>query len=171
MKRCLKVSKSLANSLSAYWAFKKRLWWIRLSDVLSNGPENSCCLLDVLKNNFIEVDESMFQGIENTCELIFCLLGIGKSDRRSRLSDVLSSRMALRTLNLPSEHLKTRLWWRRWSDVSRCRKAMRNHFLHPVHLTKRLGRSRLNHDLSRRMGLRTHNLPSGSLKKRLSWSR
>jgi hypothetical protein len=34
----------------------------------------------VLKNDLVEVDEVMFQGIESPCELLFCLLGIGKSD-------------------------------------------------------------------------------------------
>jgi hypothetical protein len=38
------------------------------------------CLLDVLKNNFVEVDEALFQGIENPCDLIFCVMGIGKSE-------------------------------------------------------------------------------------------
>jgi hypothetical protein len=38
------------------------------------------CLLDVLKNVFDEVDEEMFQGVENQCELIFSILGIKKSD-------------------------------------------------------------------------------------------
>jgi hypothetical protein len=33
------------------------------------------CLLDVLKNDFGEVDEAMFQGIERACEFIFCILG------------------------------------------------------------------------------------------------
>jgi hypothetical protein len=38
------------------------------------------CLLDVLKNDFVEVDESIFQGVERPCELIFYILGIQKSD-------------------------------------------------------------------------------------------
>jgi hypothetical protein len=33
-----------------------------------------------LKNKFGEVDEAMFQGMERPCELIFCILGIKKSD-------------------------------------------------------------------------------------------
>jgi hypothetical protein len=37
-------------------------------------------LLDVLKNDFGEVDEGMFQGVERPCEIIFCILVIEKSD-------------------------------------------------------------------------------------------
>jgi hypothetical protein len=36
--------------------------------------------LGVLKYNFGEDDEAMFQGVERPCELIFCILGIKKSD-------------------------------------------------------------------------------------------
>jgi hypothetical protein len=89
---------------------------------------------------------------------------------RSRLSNFLSRRMALRTLNLSCRCLKKRIWWSRWSDVSRCQKDMQNNFLHPVNLKKRLGRSCLSDVLSRRMALRTHNLSSGSFKKLLWWS-
>jgi hypothetical protein len=35
------------------------------------------CLLDVFKNEF---NESIFQGVERQCELIFCILVIEKSD-------------------------------------------------------------------------------------------
>jgi hypothetical protein len=38
------------------------------------------CLLDVLKNDFREVDEAMIQGVERPRELILCFLGIEKSD-------------------------------------------------------------------------------------------
>jgi hypothetical protein len=41
--------------------------------------ENSIFLLDVLKNDFVEVDEVMFQGIESPCELFFCILVIEKN--------------------------------------------------------------------------------------------
>jgi hypothetical protein len=41
--------------------------------------------LDVLKNDFGEVDEAMFQGVERSYELVFCILSIEKSD----LSEVL----------------------------------------------------------------------------------
>jgi hypothetical protein len=34
------------------------------------------CLLDFLKNDFREVDESMLQSVERLCELIFCILVI-----------------------------------------------------------------------------------------------
>jgi hypothetical protein len=41
------------------------------------------CSLDVLKNDFGEEDEAMFQGVERLCELIFCILGMEKSDLKS----------------------------------------------------------------------------------------
>jgi hypothetical protein len=37
------------------------------------------CLLDVVKNSFVEVDEPIFHCVERQCELIFCILGIKKS--------------------------------------------------------------------------------------------
>jgi hypothetical protein len=37
-------------------------------------------LLDVIKNDFGEVNEAMFQGVERPCKIIFCFLGIKKSD-------------------------------------------------------------------------------------------
>jgi hypothetical protein len=36
------------------------------------------CLLDVLKNDFREGDEAMFQCVERPCERIFCILDIEK---------------------------------------------------------------------------------------------
>jgi hypothetical protein len=42
--------------------------------------EQIICLLVVLKNVFVEVDESMFQGFESVCEIVFCILGIEKCD-------------------------------------------------------------------------------------------
>jgi hypothetical protein len=38
------------------------------------------CPLDVLKKEFGEVDEAMFQGFERPCGPIFLILGIEKSD-------------------------------------------------------------------------------------------
>jgi hypothetical protein len=38
------------------------------------------CLLGDLKNDFVEFDETMLQGVEGSCELIFCIMGIEKSD-------------------------------------------------------------------------------------------
>jgi hypothetical protein len=38
------------------------------------------CFLDVLNNDFGEVDEAIFQGVERTYELIFFILSIEKSD-------------------------------------------------------------------------------------------
>jgi hypothetical protein len=37
------------------------------------------CLLDVLKNDFVEVDEAMFQGVQRPCEHVM-FPGHGKSD-------------------------------------------------------------------------------------------
>jgi hypothetical protein len=37
-------------------------------------------LLDVLRNDFGEVDEVMFRGVESPCELIFSILVIEKND-------------------------------------------------------------------------------------------
>jgi hypothetical protein len=38
------------------------------------------CLLKVLKNDLVEVHEVKFQGVERPCEIIFCILGIEKSE-------------------------------------------------------------------------------------------
>jgi hypothetical protein len=38
------------------------------------------CLLGVLKNGFVEVDEAIFQCVEGPNELIFCILNIEKND-------------------------------------------------------------------------------------------
>jgi hypothetical protein len=37
------------------------------------------CLLDVLKNNFDEVDEAIFHGVERPCKLVLIFLGIKKA--------------------------------------------------------------------------------------------
>jgi hypothetical protein len=42
--------------------------------------EISIFLLNILKNDFGEVDEEKFQGVERPCELIFCFVVIKKSD-------------------------------------------------------------------------------------------
>jgi hypothetical protein len=173
MNHFLKVSKGLANSFCASWATKKRLQRSRLSADLSRRMVLwKHRLLDVFQNDFSEVDEAIFQGVERPCELIFCILGIKKRHGRIRLSDDLSKWIDLRTHYSPSRRINKGPWWSRWSDVSGCRKAMRTQFLHPVHQKKRIGRSRLSDILSRRMGLRTHNLASGRLKKHCSstWS-
>jgi hypothetical protein len=34
----------------------------------------------MLKNDFAEFDEALFQGVEMQCEIIFCILGIEESD-------------------------------------------------------------------------------------------
>jgi hypothetical protein len=33
-----------------------------------------------LKNDFVEVDETMFQGVERPCDIVFCILGIKNTD-------------------------------------------------------------------------------------------
>jgi hypothetical protein len=38
------------------------------------------CLLDVLKNDFVEADEALIQCVERPNELIFCILSIEKID-------------------------------------------------------------------------------------------
>jgi hypothetical protein len=98
------------------------------------------------------------------------MLGIKKETSRSRLNDVLSKRMALRTHSLSSGRVKKRRYWSLLSDVSRGRKAMRNHFLHPANWKYRLLRIPLNDVLRRRMALNARNLPSGRMKKRHYWS-
>jgi hypothetical protein len=35
---------------------------------------------DVLKGDFCNVGEAIFEGVERPCELIFCILGIQKRD-------------------------------------------------------------------------------------------
>jgi hypothetical protein len=37
------------------------------------------CLLDVLKNDFVEVDEAIFNSVDRQWVLILCILGIKKS--------------------------------------------------------------------------------------------
>jgi hypothetical protein len=32
--------------------------------------------LDVLKNDFIEVDKAVSQSVERPCEIVFCILGM-----------------------------------------------------------------------------------------------
>jgi hypothetical protein len=60
----------------------KRLGRRRLSDVFtSEWPWGLIiCLLGVLKNDFDEVDEAMFQGVQGPFLLIFNISGIEKSD-------------------------------------------------------------------------------------------
>jgi hypothetical protein len=69
--------------------------------------EHIICPLDVLKNVLREYDKAMFQGVVRPCDLILCFLDIDKKWLgRSRLRDVLISRMFLWTQNLPSGRLK-----------------------------------------------------------------
>jgi hypothetical protein len=55
---------------------KSREWCFKYA----KGPANSICLQDVLKCDFVEFDEAMFQGVERPCKLTFCILGIEKRD-------------------------------------------------------------------------------------------
>jgi hypothetical protein len=61
---------------------KKRLGQSRLSDVLSRRMAlgNRNLFSRRPKNDFVEVDEAIFQGVQGPCEHIFCILGIEKSD-------------------------------------------------------------------------------------------
>jgi hypothetical protein len=52
----------------------------------------------------------MFEGVERSYEHIFCIPVIEKCNLDEVVCVVLSSRMALRTHNLPSGHLKKRFW-------------------------------------------------------------
>jgi hypothetical protein len=47
-----------------------RKWWFKWV----NDPENTICLLDVLKKDFDEVDKAVFQSVERICEIIFSIL-------------------------------------------------------------------------------------------------
>jgi hypothetical protein len=48
----------------------------------------------------------MFQGVKMPSLIIFCIVGIEKSDLDKVACNVFSRRMVLRTRNLPSERLK-----------------------------------------------------------------
>jgi hypothetical protein len=61
--------------------------------------ERIICLHDILKNDFGEVEEALFRGVERPYELILCIL----STKKSELGEIACD-------NLPSERLKIRLW-------------------------------------------------------------
>jgi hypothetical protein len=71
-----------AYSFSASPESKKVISWSRLSDVLNMriAWDLIIYLLNVLINDFGEVDEAMFEGVARQWELIFCILGIDKSN-------------------------------------------------------------------------------------------
>jgi hypothetical protein len=75
------VSKGHSKTFSASWALEKAALMKSLKFVLSRriALELKICLLDVLKNDFGEADEAMFQGVEKPCEQILCFLGIEKA--------------------------------------------------------------------------------------------
>jgi hypothetical protein len=139
------------------------------------------CLLDVLKNDFSEVDERDNSWCRKFLRFHFVhpahrwkLLG------RSCLSDVLSRRMVLRTHKMSSGRLKKGLWWsmKRYFRVSVGNVKSFSASWSSINL---LGRSRLSYVLSGRMDLRsrrsnvssfrktitTHFLHYGNRKKRL----
>jgi hypothetical protein len=60
---------------------KNTIKWNRLSDFYLHelACDHIICLLDVLKKDFVEVDEAIFQGLERPCILTFFILGIQKS--------------------------------------------------------------------------------------------
>jgi hypothetical protein len=123
---------------------KKRLWWIRWSDV-SRCPK-------AMQNHFLHPGHRK------------------KRLGRSRLSDVLCRRLDLRTYNLLSECLKKRLWYSRWSDFSRSLTPC-NLIFCILSIEKSDMDGLISDVLDRRMAQRTLNLSSRSLKKRLCWSR
>jgi hypothetical protein len=61
---------------------------------------DSICLLDILKNDFGEVDEAIFQGVERPWEFISCILGFKKPLGPSYLRAVLSRHMAFCLLDV-----------------------------------------------------------------------
>jgi hypothetical protein len=61
---------------------KKRFGWSSLSDVLTSWKtlRTHIFLLDVFKNVFAEVNETIFQGVERPYDLNFWILRIEKRD-------------------------------------------------------------------------------------------
>jgi hypothetical protein len=157
-----------SKAFSTVLAFKKLFRRICRSDILSRRMALWIHNLPSvrLKNDFREVDEAMFQGVERPCKLIFCILVINKSDLDEFACDLIRP-MSPSTHYLPSGRLK--------NDFGEIDEAMFQGVERPCELIfcnlsikkKRLGRGRLSDVLRRRMGMRTLILPSGSLKIRL----
>jgi hypothetical protein len=66
-----------------FWilSIENRLGWSCISDVLGKRMNlRTQCLLNVLKSEFVEVDEAMFHDVERPQERIFYILGIKKSE-------------------------------------------------------------------------------------------
>jgi hypothetical protein len=110
-----------------------RLWWSRLSDVWSKRM--------ALRTHNLPPERLKMQlwwcrwsGISWWLKAIwkhFLHPGLSKKRFvRSCRSDDVSSWMVVRTHNLPSGHLKKRIWWTRWSDMSKSPKAIQTYFLH-----------------------------------------
>jgi hypothetical protein len=64
------------------------------------------CLLDILKKDFSDVDENIFQGVERPYEHISCIMSIEKTDLDEEACDFLNRRMALKLDKMPSERFK-----------------------------------------------------------------
>jgi hypothetical protein len=116
---------------------KKRLWWIRWSDV-------SRCR-KAMQNHFLHPGHWK------------------KRLGRSSLSDVLCRRLNLRTYNLLLERLKKRLWYSRWSDDSRSRTPCKLIFC-ILSIEKSDVDGLVSDVLGRRMAQRTLNVSSRRLK-------
>jgi hypothetical protein len=143
LKWCFKYVNGLWNNNLHCGRVLKRLWWCPWSDVSScrNGRRNHFCIQCIekstwskcslskrmalrthkmtsgcLKNDFSDVDEAMFEGVERPRYVINWNVGIEKSDFFwSPISVALIRRMGVRNNNLPSGNLKKRLSLRRWS--------------------------------------------------------
>jgi hypothetical protein len=89
--------------------WKKGLSLCRLSEVLNRriALTLTICLLHVLKDDFDEVDEAMFQCVERPCLPIFWTSGFEKVTFWSRLSYVLNGRMPWELHILHLHDLKT----------------------------------------------------------------
>jgi hypothetical protein len=81
MKQYVKASKWHAKKISAFCATKKATW-TKLIDVLSRRMALRTHNLSPtrLKNDFDDVDEARFQGVQRPCEPISCILCIEKID-------------------------------------------------------------------------------------------
>jgi hypothetical protein len=82
MKRIVKVSNANRTHFEPSVHRKKRLGKIRLSDELSRrmSLRTHNLLLEFLKNDFGEVDQTMFRNVQSPYELIFCSYSSEKID-------------------------------------------------------------------------------------------
>jgi hypothetical protein len=109
------------------------------------------CLLDVLKCEFGDVDEAMFQGVESPCEQIFCLLHVAKCDFGEvdkAMFQVVEYPWKSVFRLLPPQNMT---WVK---SIKRCFKVSMGHansFSISLASKKQLGRCRISNVLSRRM--------------------